>query len=51
MFGDKAGVITEDNPAYSLSGPYVRDRGNKVEYDYIQPAPAAQQEIVYEGVL
>ena len=41
--------ITEDNPAYNLSGPYVRDRGNKVEYDlYAQPPPAAQQKIVYD---
>ena len=46
---DKAGVSTEDNPAYGLSSPHGRHGENK-EYEHIQSSPAAPQETVYEGV-
>ena len=50
-FDSKAEVTTEDNPAYGLSGPHVRGRETKDEYDYNQPTPPSPEEIVYEGVL
>ena len=33
---DKAGVTTEDNPAYGLSGPHGRHGETKDKYKYIQ---------------
>ena len=43
-----SGVSTDDNPAYSLSGPQRRE--TKDEYEYTQSSAAAPQETVYEGV-
>ena len=50
--GSKAGVATEDNPAYGVSGPH--GKGDQTEHayempDFIQPPPASP-EAVYKGI-
>ena len=48
----KAGVTTEDNPAYGLNSFHKRHGKTGDEYDYVQssPAAAAPKETVYERV-
>ena len=53
MPDDKAGVTTEDNPAYGVTCSHERHGKTTDEYDYVQSssAPAAvPQETVYERV-
>ena len=50
--GSKAGVATEDNPAYGVSGPHGKGDQTEQMYempDFIQPPPASH-EAVYEGI-
>ena len=52
MSDGKAGVTTEDNPAYGLSHYHKRHGKTGDENDRVQssPAAAAPQETVYETV-
>ena len=50
--GSKAGVATEDNPAYGVSGRHGKGDQTEQMYempDFIQPPPATH-EAVYEGI-
>ena len=52
VYGSKAGVTAEDNPAYGVSGPHGKGGQTEQLYempDFIQPPPASH-EAVYEGI-